>query len=44
MEKLEKNKRFSPKTAEKEYQQGHYTTLENVLLKQGFVLAGKRKK
>ena len=32
------------KTAEKEYQRGHYTTLENVLLKQGFVLDSKRKK
>jgi len=32
------------KKAEKEYKQGHYSTLENVLLKQGFVLADKRKK
>jgi len=32
------------KTAEKGYKQGDYSTLENVLLKQGFVLADKQKK
>jgi antitoxin YefM len=30
--------------AEKEYKQGHYSTLEEVLLKEGFVLASKSKK
>jgi len=32
------------KTAEKGYKQGHYSTLEDILLKQGFVLTNKRKK
>ena len=32
------------KKAEREYKQGRYSTLENVLSKQGFVLADKLKK
>ena len=32
------------KKAEREYKQGRYSTLENVLSKQGFVLADKSKK
>jgi len=32
------------KKAEREYKQGNYSTLENVLSKQGFVLTSKRKK
>jgi len=32
------------KKAEKEYKQGNYSTLENVLSKEGFVLANKAKK
>ena len=32
------------KKAEKEYKQGNYSTLEDVLSKQGFVLADKSKK
>ena len=32
------------KKAEKEYKQGNYSTLENVLSKEGFILADKVKK